>query len=179
MAATTGGRAKVVGIGSQSHQGEIQFANILGQMGCSVTWGDDSVTVEGGTLHGVDVDMNDCPDSVQTLACTALFAKGRTRVRNVRNLRVKETDRIAAIAKECTKLGARVDEHEDGFTLWPPDRVGSGEIDTYKDHRMAMSFAVAAVAAPWIQIRDAECVSKSFPGFFEQLEALGVRMARL
>ena len=179
MAAATGGRAKVVGIGSRSHQGETQFANILGEMGCRVTWGAESVEVTGGPLKGVDVDMNGCPDSVQTLACTALFAKGKTRVRNVGNLRVKETDRIAAIAKECTKLGARVEEQEDGFTLSPPARVGSAEIETYRDHRMAMSFSVAAVAAPGIVILDAECVSKSFPGYFEQLEALGFKVRRL
>ncbi len=178
MAAATGGRAKVAGIGSRSHQGEIRFASILEEMGCRVTWGDESVQVTGGPLKGMDVDMNDCPDSVQTLACTALFAKGRTRVRNVRNLRVKETDRIAAIAKECGKLGARVDEHDDGFTLSPPARVGAAEIETYKDHRMAMSFAVAAAAAPGIVILDPECVSKSFPGYFEQLEALGLKVRR-
>jgi len=126
----------------------------------------------------VDVDMNDCPDSVQTLACVALFANGSTRVRNVKNLRVKETDRIAAIAKECGKLGANVDEMDDGFALTPPKRVGAAEIDTYKDHRVAMSFAVAAVAAPGIVIKDPECVSKSFPGFWEQLGTLGIKVHR-
>jgi 3-phosphoshikimate 1-carboxyvinyltransferase len=179
MAASTGGRARVRGIGSRSHQGEIQLAKVLGQMGCAVSWAPDSVEVKGGALRGVDVDMNDCPDSVQTLACVALFAKGPTRVRNVRNLRVKETDRIAAIAKECAKLGAAVEEHDDGFTLTPPAKVVAAEIDTYQDHRMAMSFAVAALAAPGVVIRDPECVSKSYPGFFEQLESLGVRLRRV
>jgi 3-phosphoshikimate 1-carboxyvinyltransferase len=178
LAAATGGRARVLGIGSRSHQGEVQFAHHLEEMGCRVTWTGESVEVAGGTLKGVDVDMNDCPDSVQTLACVALFAKGRTRVRNVKNLRVKETDRIAAIAKECSKLGARVEEHDDGFTLSPPVRVGPAEIETYQDHRMAMSFAIAAAAAPGIVIRDPECVSKSYPGFFEQLETLGIKLRR-
>ena len=91
---------------------------------------------------------------------------------------MKETDRIAAVSTECSKLGANVEEHADGFTLTPPAKVGSAEIETYKDHRMAMSFAVAALEAPGIVIRNPECVSKSYPGFFEQLESLGVRLGR-
>jgi 3-phosphoshikimate 1-carboxyvinyltransferase len=138
----------------------------------------EAVEVTGGPLKGVDVDMNDCPDSVQTLAAVAMFAKGSTRVRNVKNLRVKETDRIAAIAKECSKLGAVVEEKEDGFVLTPPLKVGSGEIETYKDHRMAMSFAVVGVAVPGILIKDPDVVSKSFPGFFEQLGTLGIKARR-
>jgi 3-phosphoshikimate 1-carboxyvinyltransferase len=109
----------------------------------------------------------------------ALFAKGPTRVRNVKNLRVKETDRIAAIAKECSKLGAVVEEREDGFVLTPPEKVVAAEIETYKDHRMAMSFAVVAVAAPHILIKDPDVVSKSFPGFFELLGTLGIKARRV
>ncbi len=179
MAAAAGGRARVRGVGSRSHQGEVGFARVLERMGCAVAWRADAIEVRGGPLRGVDVDMNDMPDSVQTLACAALFAKGPTRVRNVRNLRVKETDRIAALAKELAKLGARVEEAEDGFAMTPPAKVRPAEVDTYQDHRMAMSFAVAAVAAPGIAIRDPECVSKSFPGFFERLEAAGVRVIRV
>ena len=179
MAAATGGKARVRGVGSRSHQGELKFAAILEQMGCTVKMFPEAIEVSGGKLRGVDVDMNDCPDSVQTLACVALFAKGPTRVRNVKNLRVKETDRIAAIVKECGKLGAQVDATDDGFTLTPPAKVGAAEIETYKDHRVAMSFAVAAVAAPGIVIRDPECVSKSFPGFFEQLGTLGIKARRI
>jgi 3-phosphoshikimate 1-carboxyvinyltransferase len=179
LAAATGGRATVRGIGSRSHQGELRFASILESMGCSVAWTPESILLKGGPLRGVDVDMNDCPDSVQTLAAVALFAKGPTRVRNVPNLRVKETDRIAAIATECEKLGARVDQHADGFTLTPPSQVGAAEIETYRDHRMAMSFSVAAAARPGIILRDPECVSKSFPGYFELLESLGLRIHRL
>ncbi len=178
MAAATGGRAKVLGIGSRSRQGELKFVRILERMGCAVKWGDDWIEVQGRPLRGVDVDMNDCPDSAQTLACVALFAKGGTRVRNVRNLRVKETDRIAALVRELGKLGAKVKEEEDGFTVVPAPAYKAVEIDTYRDHRMAMSFAVAALAAPGIVIRDPECVSKSYPDFFEQLAALGVRLRR-
>jgi 3-phosphoshikimate 1-carboxyvinyltransferase len=178
MAAATGGKARVRGVGSRSHQGELKFAAILEQMGCTVKMFPEAIEVTGGSLKGVDVDMNDCPDSVQTLACVALFAKGSTRVRNVKNLRVKETDRIAAIANECGKLGASVDEMDDGFALTPPKQVGAAEIETYKDHRVAMSFAVAAVAAPGIVIKDPEVVSKSFPGFWEQLGTLGIKVRR-
>ncbi len=180
LAAATGGRAKVHGVGSRSHQGELEFGKILEQMGCAVTYTETSIEVEGGAaLRGVDVDMNNCPDSVQTLACLALFAQGPTRVRNVRNLRVKETDRIAAIAKECAKLGAKVEEGEDGFTLTPPAAVRAAEINTYRDHRMAMSFSIVAAAAPGVVIRDPDCVSKSFPGYFELLETLGLRVRRI
>jgi 3-phosphoshikimate 1-carboxyvinyltransferase len=178
MAAATGGRAKVLGIGSRSRQGELQFVRILERMGCAVSWGEDWIEVQGRPMRGVDVDMNDCPDSAQTLACVALFARGGTRVRNVRNLRVKETDRIAALVKELGKLGAKVKEEADGFTVVPAATYKAAEIDTYKDHRMAMSFAVAALATPGLVIRDPECVSKSYPFFFEQLEALGVRLTR-
>jgi 3-phosphoshikimate 1-carboxyvinyltransferase len=179
MAAATGGSARISGLSAGSHQGELGFVGVLHQMGCRVAWVEDAIEVAGGALRGVDVDMNDMPDSVQTLACAALFAQGPTRVRNVGNLRVKETDRIAALAKELAKLGARVEEAPDGFTMTPPARVGGAEIETYKDHRMAMSFAVAAAAAPGIVIRDPEVVSKSFPGFFELLEFQGVKLRRM
>lgn len=179
MAAVTGGKARVRGIGARTHQGEVELARILEQMGNKVTMGPDFIELTGGPMKGVDVDMNNCPDSAQTLAAVALFAKGPTRVRNVKNLRVKETDRIAAIAKECGKLGAEVEEGADGFTLVPPARLLPAEIDTYRDHRMAMSFAVAATAAPGVVIRDPECVSKSFPGFFEKLESLGLKLQRM
>ena len=179
LAAATGGRAVVRGVGAGSHQGELKFAKVLEQMGCSVRMEPDRIEIEGGPLRGVDVDMNDMPDSVQTLACVALFASGPTRVRNVANLRVKETDRIAAVASETAKLGAKVQVEKDGFSLTPPKKVSGAEIDTYKDHRMAMSFSVAAAAAPGVVIRDPECVSKSFPGYFEMLESLGVKVRRL
>jgi len=179
MAAATGGRARVRGVGRRTSQGEARFFEVLREMGCAVRAGEDWIEVRGGPLRGVDVDMNGMPDSVQTLAVLALFARGRTRVRNVRHLRVKETDRIRALARELSKLGARVEEREDGFTMTPPARVRPAEIETYRDHRMAMSFAVAALAAPGIAIRDPGCVAKSFPGFWERLESLGVRLRRL
>lgn len=178
MAAVTGGRARVRGVGRRTSQGEARFYEVLRDMGCDVRAGADWIEVRGGPLRGVDVDMSDMPDSVQTLAAVALFARGRTRVRKVRHLRVKETDRIRALARELSKLGARVEEREDGFTMTPPRRVRPAEIETYRDHRMAMSFAVTALAAPGIVIRDPGCVTKSFPGFWALLESLGVRLRR-
>jgi len=158
-AAVTGGKAKVRAL--RGLEGESRFLEILESM-------------DG---RGVDVDMNDCPDSVQTLAVVALFANGATRIRNVRNLRVKETDRLAALAKELRKLGAQVTEFEDGLEI-VPGRLRPAVIETYRDHRMAMSFAVAGLAAPGIEILDPECVTKSFPRFWETLESCGVRITR-
>ncbi|MBI2899245.1 MAG: 3-phosphoshikimate 1-carboxyvinyltransferase [Planctomycetes bacterium] len=159
-AAVTGGRATVRGY--RRGAGEGRFLDILESM-------------KG---RGVDVDMNDCPDSVQTLAVVALFAEGSTRIRNVKNLRVKETDRIAALGAELRKLGARVTEFEDGLEI-APGPLRPAEIETYNDHRMAMSFAVAALAVPGVEIRDPECVSKSFPRFFDVLESQGVKVVRV
>lgn len=175
-AAATRGRAIVRGIGRDTVQGEIRFVDVLARMGCRVEVGGDFHEVRGGDLHGVDVDMNATPDSVQTLAAISIFARGATRIRNVANLRVKETDRIAALATELRKLGAKVDEFPDGLAIEPgPLRPAS--IATYRDHRMAMSFAIAALAAPGLSIEDPGCVSKSFPDFFDVLAGQGVRWA--
>lgn len=179
MAAATGGRARIRGLGRGTLQGEARFFRVLQEMGCQARTGRDWIEIRGGPLRGVEVDMGDMPDSVQTLAAVALFARGRTRVRNVRHLRAKETDRIRALARELEKLGARVQEREDGFTMTPPARIRPAEIETYRDHRMAMSFAVAALGAPGIVIRDPACVTKSFPDFWDRLESLGVRLRRL
>lgn len=167
-AAATRGRSIVRGIGRDTVQGEIRFVDVLEKMGCAVTRGADFFEVRGGDLRGVDVDMNAIPDSVQTLAAIAIFAKGATRIRNVANLRVKETDRISALARELRKLGATVEEFPDGLSI-EPGRITPASIATYRDHRMAMSFAIAALAVPGIAIENPECVSKSFPGFFEML----------
>ena len=171
-AAVTGGRAKVLGLRRSSAQGDVRFVEVLEQMGCKVISHADALEVVGpadGVLHGVNVDLNAMPDTVQTLAVLALFARGRTEIRNVANLRLKETDRLAALSSELTRLGAKVDVHRDGLTVFPADELNPAEIETYDDHRMAMSFAVAALARPGIVIRKGGCVSKSFPGFFDLL----------
>jgi 3-phosphoshikimate 1-carboxyvinyltransferase len=177
-AAVTGGRVRVEGLTRRSRQGDVHFVDVLARMGCQVHEGESSLEVQAPAdrrLTGIDVDLNDMPDTVQTLAVTALFADGRTEIRNVGNLRLKETDRIAALATELARLGARVETRDDGLTIDPPARITPAEVRTYDDHRMAMSFTVAGLAAEGIVVKDAGCVSKSFPDFFDVLASLGPR----
>lgn len=175
-AAVAGGRVTVRALGSESLQGDVEFVSLLSRMGCAVRRDADSITVQGppaGTpLRGIDVDLNDMPDMVPTLAVLALFAEGRTTIRNVANLRVKESDRLAALRFELTKVGAVVEESADGLSVAPPRRLVAAEIDTYDDHRMAMSFALVGLRCPGLVIRDPECCSKTYPGFFRQFDAL-------
>ena len=174
-AAVTGGCVRIEGLRRDSVQGDVGFVDILARMGCTVGAGPDYLEVAGptdGRLRGVDVDLNAMPDTVQTLAVVALFAEGPTRIRNVANLRIKETDRIAALASELRRLGARVDEWEDGLSIWPPPKATSASIETYRDHRMAMSLAVAGLRVDGLRICGADCVSKSFPAFFDVLDRL-------
>lgn len=172
-AAITGGSVRVRGIGPNSLQGDIHFVDILKSMGCKVVMGDDWIEVQGNTLHGIDVDMGDMPDVAQTLAAVAVFADGKTRVRNVKNMRIKETDRIAAVVNELRRMGISAREYEDGFEI-EPSTPQPAEIETYDDHRMAMSFALIGLSVPGIVIKHPECVSKTFPDYFQKLEALGL-----
>jgi 3-phosphoshikimate 1-carboxyvinyltransferase len=130
-----------------------------------------SITVEGRPLRGIDVDMNDISDTVQTLAVVALFADGPTTIRNVAHIRHKETDRIGDLARELRKLGASVEERADGLTITPGPLRGAA-IDTYNDHRMAMSFALAGLRIPGVVIRNPGCNAKTYPHFFEDLKRL-------
>ncbi len=172
-AAITGGKVRVVGIGSDSLQGDIHFVDVLKSMGSKITMGSKWIEVQSNTLHGVDVDMGDMPDVVQTLAAVAVFARGKTRVRNVKNMRIKETDRIAAVVNELRRMGISAVEYEDGFEIEPsPPRPT--EIETYDDHRMAMSFALIGLRSKGISIKNPECVSKTFPDYFQRLEALRI-----
>ena len=170
-AAIAGGRVRVEGLGENSLQGDVKFVDILKEMGCSVRKSSDWLEVEGGALRGVDVDMNDTPDVVQTLASVAVFAEGNTCIRNVRNLRYKETDRITAIVNELKKVGVDVKEFDDGIEI-NPSPPHSAEISTYNDHRMAMSFALIGLRVKGIKIKNPECVEKTFPDFFERLQQL-------
>ncbi len=173
-AAISGGTITVEGLGSNSIQGDLKFVDILEHMGCKVERGKTSTTVTGGPmLRGVDVDMNAISDTVMTLAVTALFAQGITRIRNVGHIRHKETDRIAALATELRKLGATVDEQPDGLIIFPSAKITPAKIATYDDHRMAMSFALAGLKAPGVTILDPGCVAKTYPGFWEDLKRLG------
>jgi 3-phosphoshikimate 1-carboxyvinyltransferase len=173
-AAATGGRVTVEGLRRDSAQGDARFADLLGEMGCEVQWSRAGVTVAGpaGGLRGIHVDMNAMPDMVLTLAPLALLAEGPTVIRNVANLRVKESDRLSALATELSRLGAKVDQQPDGLAICPPKKILPAEIATYNDHRMAMGMAVVGLRVPGIRIAGAECVSKTYPGFFEDLAKL-------
>jgi len=170
-AAITGGKVRVEGLGDGSLQGDARFVDILSKMGCRATKSKDWLEVEGGKLRGIDVDMNDTPDVVQTLASVAAFAEGKTRIRNVRNLRYKETDRITAIVNELKKVGVEATEFEDGIEIIPSP-PHSADISTYNDHRMAISFSLLGLRTKGIRIKNPECVEKTFPDFFERLEKL-------
>jgi 3-phosphoshikimate 1-carboxyvinyltransferase len=171
-AAITGGKVRVENVALESRQGDRGFVGILEQMGCRSKAGPEGVQVESsGTLKGIDVDLNAMPDVVQTLAVTALFAEGPTTIKNVANLRLKECDRINATATELKKLGATVEQFPEGLRIRPGTYHGAA-IDTYDDHRMAMSFALAGLRIPNVTINDPECVAKTFPDFFKTLESL-------
>lgn len=170
-AAVTGGSVTVTGLDTTSLQGDVQFVDCLEQMGCSVSREQGKITVIGGELSGIDVDMNGISDTVQTLAVVALYAKGTTRIRNVAHIRHKETDRIAAVATELRKLGAEVKELDDGLEI-EPSNTRAAAIDTYNDHRMAMSFALAGLRTPGVVIRSPECTLKTYPNFFDDLKTL-------
>jgi len=167
-AAIKGGKIRVTGIGKNSIQGDIRFADVIEAMGGKITWADTYVEAEVGELTAVDMDMNHIPDAAMTIATTALFAKGTTRISNVYNWRVKETDRLAAMATELRKVGAEVDEGHDYITVTPPVKLSYAEIDTYDDHRMAMCFSLIALSDTAVTINDPGCTSKTFPNYFEQ-----------
>jgi 3-phosphoshikimate 1-carboxyvinyltransferase len=167
------GTIELCNLKRDSVQGDIGFLDLLAEMGARVTWKGDSVVVEGtGALTGVDVDMSATPDMVPTLAVLAPFATSPTRIRNVKFIRYHESDRIHALATELARLGVRITEHDDGLTIEPTHPV-AGAVETYDDHRIAMSFAIMGLRVPGMRIKDAGCVSKTYPHFFVDLAALG------
>ncbi|QDU81465.1 3-phosphoshikimate 1-carboxyvinyltransferase [Polystyrenella longa] len=170
-AAITGGRVTIHGLHRNSLQGDVRFAEVLEEMGCLVTWLPNSITVVGKPLQGIDIDMNDISDTAQTLAVVALFAEGPTSIRNVEHMRHKETDRVEAIAVEMQRMGIKVEVYPDGLTIYPGP-VQPAVIETYDDHRMAMSFALVGLLHEGIQISDPGCTSKTYPHFFTDLEKL-------
>jgi len=171
-AAIKGGTVRINGVGADSIQGDVGLADVLEQMGAVVRRGLDWIEVSRGDLHGVDLDLNNIPDAAMTVATTALFAKGKTAIRNVYNWRVKETDRLAAMATELRKVGAQVEEGRDYLEITPPSHISPAAIDTYGDHRMAMCFSLAALGESEITINNPQCVSKTFPDYFERLAEL-------
>jgi 3-phosphoshikimate 1-carboxyvinyltransferase len=171
-AALTGGRVRVEHLGRNSAQGDLRFLEVLEQMGCRVQRGDDFIEVEGPEqLTGLDVDMNAFSDMAQTLAAIAPFATGPTAIRNIAHTRHQETDRLAAMAQELRRLGVTVDETPDALHI-EPSPPQPAVIETYDDHRMAMSFALVGLKVPGIAIRDPDCVRKTFPDYFARLERL-------
>lgn len=170
-AAITGGTVTVAGLHAGSLQGDVQFVSALEKMGCRVDWGTAAITVTGAPLHGVEIDMNAISDTAQTLAAVAVFAQGPTRVRNVAHMRLKETDRVHAVVTELRKLGIQADEHADGFTIYPGP-VTPALVETYNDHRMAMSFSLIGLRVPGIRIANPGCTAKTYPQFFDDLETL-------
>jgi 3-phosphoshikimate 1-carboxyvinyltransferase len=171
LAAVTGGDITVQGLNRNALQGDVGFVEALVRMGCRAEYGANSIRLIGGPLTGVDIDMNAISDTAQTLACVAPFAAGTTRIRNVSHMRLKETDRVAAVVTELRRLGLTVDEHDDGMTIHP-GTLQPGEVATYDDHRMAMSFALLGLRRPGIRIADPGCTAKTYPEYFTDLENL-------
>lgn len=171
--AICGGTVRVDNISRNSLQGDIAFLDVLQKMGCTVAETDNCLLVTGHSpLRGINVDMRDIPDTAQTLAAVAPFAASPTRIRGIASARVKETDRIHATVVELARLGIRVEEHEDGLTIYPCETMRPAVIQTYNDHRMAMAFSLIGLRFDGVTIENPACVSKTFPDFFEVLETL-------
>lgn len=170
--AIKGGTVRVTGIGKNSIQGDIRFAEVLEAMGASVNWHDEYIEVTGAPLKGISMDMNHIPDAAMTIATTALFAEGPTLMTNIYNWRVKETDRLHAMATELRKVGAKVEEGHDYIKVWPTDELKHAEIDTYNDHRIAMCFSLVALSDMAVTINDPGCTRKTFPDYFTRFNTL-------
>lgn len=171
-AAITGGVITIQGIPAESTQPDLEVMRVLSGIGCRVDTSEEGWTVAGsGSLDGFDVDMTQAPDGAMALAVAALFASEPSRIRGLSTLRMKETDRLAALRNELTKLGASVEIDGHALVVKPGDLIGA-EIDTYDDHRMAMSLALAGLVVPGVSIRSPEVVAKTWPGFFSMLETL-------
>ncbi|MBF0102587.1 MAG: 3-phosphoshikimate 1-carboxyvinyltransferase [Desulfobacterales bacterium] len=171
-AAVTGGKVKVLGVTKNSKQGDVRLVEVFEKMGCNITHSSDGITVEGGQLKSIRVDMSDMPDMVPTLAVVSAFAKGTTTIENVAHLTVKESNRLDSVATELRKMGIHADATADAIQIEGGTPKGNVDIETYNDHRMAMCFAVAGLKVPHIRIQNPKCVQKSFPNFFEVFEGM-------
>jgi len=171
-AAATGSKIKVKGITKKSRQGDLKFTLLLEKMGCEIIFENDGISVKGGSLSGIEADMSDMPDMVPTLAVVASFAKGTTVIKNVGHLKEKESDRLSAVVNELSKTGIEAKSTGTDLVIKGGTHRGA-EIDTYNDHRIAMSFAIAGLKVPGIFIKDEKCVEKSFPDFWKVFETLG------
>ncbi|MEW5938536.1 MAG: 3-phosphoshikimate 1-carboxyvinyltransferase, partial [Chloroflexota bacterium] len=171
--AICGGTVTVENISRKSVQGDVAFVDVLAQMGCMVSESNHQLLITNYSQpRGLDVDLRDLPDTAQTLAAVAPFASSPTRIRGIASARVKETDRVRATCAELTRLGVRVEEHEDGMTIHPCEKFTPATVQTYNDHRMAMAFSLIGLRVAGISIENPGCVSKTFPNFFEVLEGL-------
>ena len=176
-AAIVPGIVRINDLDVNSKQGEAKFSKVLEQMGCTVKKGNDCIEVRGTTsLQAVDISMPLMPDVVQTLAAVAVFAQGTTKIRNIANLKYKESDRIEDTAAELRKLGLGVETTNDEMKITPIsiEKIKPAVIDSHNDHRMAMSLALIGLKLPGIKIQNPECVNKSFPEFWEKLKEIGV-----
>ena len=171
--ALAGGPVRVEGVGRDSIQGDVRFTEVLEAMGASVSTGDGWVECSSrGALRAIDMDMNHIPDAAMTAAVLGLFADGPSTLRNIASWRVKETDRLAAMATELRKLGATVEEGADYLRITPGKLKAGITIDTYDDHRMAMSFSLVSLAGVPVRINDPQCVAKTFPDYFSVLKSI-------
>ncbi|PPI88084.1 3-phosphoshikimate 1-carboxyvinyltransferase [Candidatus Pantoea edessiphila] len=168
-AAIKGGTVDVKGVGCNSIQGDIRFVDIIESMGATIDKGNNYISCSVGKLNAVNMDMNDIPDVAMTIAIMALFVKGITNIRNIYNWRVKETDRIVAMATELRKLGAEVKEGYDYICIKPLNKIVHANIDTYNDHRMAMCFSLVALSGTAVTIFNPNCTTKTFPQYFKEL----------
>ena len=168
---------RVTGVGKTSIQGDVRFADVLATMGADVQLGEDWIEVSStGTLSAIDADLNHIPDAAMTLAVIALAAQGTTTIRNIGSWRVKETDRLTAMATELRKLGAQVKVADDSIRITPPTELKSNiSIDTYDDHRLAMCFSLVSLMGVPVIINEPDCVSKTYPGYFEDFLRLSQR----
>jgi len=171
-AAIKGGTVKVTGIGRNTIQGDVQFVDVLEIMGARVEWGDTYISVTRDALNAIDMDFNHIPDAAMTIATMALFCEGTTTLRNIYNWRVKETDRLYAMATELRKVGAEVEEGEDYLKITSPKVLKHAAIDTYDDHRMAMCFSLLALDPVSVTINEPECTAKTFPTYFDVLKSI-------
>ena len=169
--AITGARVTALGTGKETLQGDVKIVELMRRMGCRVDYGSDGISVQGGELTGIDADMGDMPDAVPTLAVVAAFAQGKTTLRNIAHLKAKESDRLEATAAELRKMGISANAGNDGLAIFGGAPKGA-EIETYDDHRMAMSFGVAGLRVPGMRILNEMCVSKSFPHFWTTLRSM-------
>ncbi|CAL1329389.1 3-phosphoshikimate 1-carboxyvinyltransferase [Candidatus Providencia siddallii] len=167
-AAIKGGKVRVIGVGRNSLQGDIKFANILKKMGAIIRWNNNSIECEKFILKGININMNSTPDIAMTIALVAIFAKGKTIIKNIYNWKIKESDRLHTISTELRKIGAKIKKGNDYIHIYPPKKINYARIKTYDDHRIAMCFSLIALSDTPVTILNCNCVKKTFPNYFNE-----------